>query len=148
MSSREARAQWRELLDTIYRGAAGIVIERYGKPIAALVPYEAFAAYQSAEGVLKDETAVYHTKPPFPLPTTDENREMNLQKQIKSLPADAQKLVAEFVEMLQQQASNHSLTQSATVALPAAKLTTLTQLLTQGYEGNALADSEALYDDV
>ncbi len=44
MSSKEARARWRDLLDTVDKGTADVVIERYGKPIAALIAYEDFAA--------------------------------------------------------------------------------------------------------
>ena len=39
ISSREARMKWRTVLDTVDRGTADVVIERYGKPIATLIPY-------------------------------------------------------------------------------------------------------------
>jgi len=56
ISSDQARAKWRELLDTAVAGDH-IVIERYGKPVAVLVPYRDYVS----EGVVKEETAVYQT---------------------------------------------------------------------------------------
>ncbi len=51
VSSREARAKWRTMLDTVDRGTADVVIERYGKPIAALIPY---ADYEALWAELED----------------------------------------------------------------------------------------------
>lgn len=44
LSSREARTNWRAVLDTLDKGTADVVIERYGKPIATLIPYEDYEA--------------------------------------------------------------------------------------------------------
>ena len=44
VASREARTQWRDILDKVYSGANDVVIERYGKPVATLIPYEDFEA--------------------------------------------------------------------------------------------------------
>lgn len=44
LSSREARTNWRDVLDIIDKGTADVVIERYGKPIATLIPYEDYEA--------------------------------------------------------------------------------------------------------
>lgn len=41
ISSDQARAKWREMLD-ITNSGNNIVIERYGKPTAALIPYQDF----------------------------------------------------------------------------------------------------------
>jgi prevent-host-death family protein len=46
IGSREARQKWRDLLDAAYRGAADTVIERNGKPVAALIPYEDYLAVE------------------------------------------------------------------------------------------------------
>ncbi len=46
VNSREARKKWRSLLDTAYTGDGDIVIERYGEPIAAIIPFEDFRALQ------------------------------------------------------------------------------------------------------
>jgi prevent-host-death family protein len=48
IGSREARQKWRDLLDEVFTGAADIVIERNGKPIAALIPYEDYLAIAEA----------------------------------------------------------------------------------------------------
>ncbi|MCL4301680.1 MAG: type II toxin-antitoxin system prevent-host-death family antitoxin [Anaerolineae bacterium] len=48
IGSREARQKWRDLLDEVYAGSADIVIERNGKPIAALIPYEDYLAVTEA----------------------------------------------------------------------------------------------------
>ena len=44
VSSREVRTKWRTILDTVDRGTADVVIERYGKPIATLIPYADYEA--------------------------------------------------------------------------------------------------------
>ena len=51
MSSREARTHWRDVLDTVDKGDADVIIERYGKPIATLIP---FADYQALLEELED----------------------------------------------------------------------------------------------
>lgn len=38
VNSREARVKWRDLLDRILTGESDIVIERNGKPVAAMIP--------------------------------------------------------------------------------------------------------------
>ncbi len=51
VSSREARQRWRDLLDSVYSGATDVVIERYGKPVAALI---AFDDYDELQEYLED----------------------------------------------------------------------------------------------
>jgi prevent-host-death family protein len=48
IGSREARQKWRDLLDAVYTGSADIVIERNGKPMATLIPYEDYLALAEA----------------------------------------------------------------------------------------------------
>lgn len=48
IGSREARQKWRDLLDEVYAGATDIVVERNGKPTAALIPYEDYLAVAEA----------------------------------------------------------------------------------------------------
>lgn len=48
IGSREARQKWRDVLDAVYTGAADIIIERHGKAVAALIPYEDYLALQDA----------------------------------------------------------------------------------------------------
>ena len=48
IGSREARQKWRDLLDEVYTGTADIVVERNGKPMAALIPYEDYLAIAEA----------------------------------------------------------------------------------------------------
>lgn len=57
ISSDQARARWREVLDTAVTGNH-IIIERYGKPVAVVIPYQDYAQ----SGVVKEGTAVYQTK--------------------------------------------------------------------------------------
>jgi prevent-host-death family protein len=40
ISSRDARTQWREILDEIMTGSSDIAITRYGKPVAVMIPAE------------------------------------------------------------------------------------------------------------
>lgn len=44
ISSREARQRWREILDTVMRGANDIAITRYGEPVAVMIPAEDYDA--------------------------------------------------------------------------------------------------------
>ena len=50
VSSREARAKWRTVLDTVDKGTADVVVERYGKPIAAIIPYVDYEALLEERG--------------------------------------------------------------------------------------------------
>jgi prevent-host-death family protein len=47
VSSRRARAEWRELLDTVMTGEGDVVISRYGKEVAVLIPAEDYRALES-----------------------------------------------------------------------------------------------------
>ena len=150
VSSREARAKWRDLLDAIQHGSPGIVIERYGKPVAVLVSYDNFDELKKGkggEGVIKEPTAVYYptSSPAFLQKMNFEiDKSIDLQTILQNLSADAKRMVVEFARLLQ------PATQATppTVAMPAFNINQLTTILQEGYLGNALADSEALYDDV
>ena len=48
LDSREARSQWRSILDTTSSGQTDIVITRYGKPVATLIDYADWIALQEA----------------------------------------------------------------------------------------------------
>jgi prevent-host-death family protein len=40
VNSRDARQQWREILDDVVSGKSDITITRYGEPVAVLIPVE------------------------------------------------------------------------------------------------------------
>ena len=40
VTSRDARTQWREILDEVMTGGSDIAITRYGKPVAVIIPAE------------------------------------------------------------------------------------------------------------
>ena len=44
--SNDARIKWREMLDTAAAGVTDVVITRYGKPLVAVIDYEAFLSLQ------------------------------------------------------------------------------------------------------
>jgi PHD/YefM family antitoxin component YafN of YafNO toxin-antitoxin module len=46
LDSNRARAQWRDVLDMATTGAADVVIERYGKPVATVIAYDDYIAMQ------------------------------------------------------------------------------------------------------
>jgi hypothetical protein len=76
-----------------------------------------------------------------------------IQSLLDNLPAESLPVVEQFVRFLQEQ-DRHGQTITApphphypTVALPAHSLENWLNLLPEGYEGDALADSEALYDE-
>lgn len=60
MSSDEARTKWRQVLDTAVAGNH-VIIERYGKPVAMILPY-ADTEQSSEIKTVREETAVYQTR--------------------------------------------------------------------------------------
>ena len=48
VQSRQARAQWRTLLDEVLAGEFDVVIERNGKAVAVLIPVEDYQELQEA----------------------------------------------------------------------------------------------------
>ena len=44
--SNRARAKWRDVLDMAASGASDVVIERYGKPVVAVIAYTDFETLQ------------------------------------------------------------------------------------------------------
>ncbi len=46
ISSKEGRAKWRDLLDLAHKGEGDTIIERNGRPTAAVIPYEDYEALQ------------------------------------------------------------------------------------------------------
>lgn len=44
LDSRQARNHWRDLLDKVYTGVSDVIIERNGKPVAAMIPAEDYEA--------------------------------------------------------------------------------------------------------
>jgi len=61
MSSDEARSKWREVLDAAVAGNP-IIIERYGKPVAVMVPYANYVQAAAETITMREETAVYQTR--------------------------------------------------------------------------------------
>lgn len=43
-----ARNSWREVVDTVQTGKSDVVVERYGKPMIAVIPYDDYVALQDA----------------------------------------------------------------------------------------------------
>ncbi len=60
MSSDEARSKWREVLDAAVAGNQ-VVIERYGKPVAVIVPHSQYVQSPGQAEKVREETAVYQT---------------------------------------------------------------------------------------
>jgi len=46
LDSNQARTQWRDILDEAQAGESDVVVERYGKPVVAVIPYADFEAVQ------------------------------------------------------------------------------------------------------
>jgi prevent-host-death family protein len=44
--SNRARSRWRDVLDMATAGNADVVVERYGKPVAVVIPYVDYVALQ------------------------------------------------------------------------------------------------------
>lgn len=46
LESNRARAKWREILDKAQAGGEDVIVERYGKRVAAVIAYDDFVAVQ------------------------------------------------------------------------------------------------------
>jgi len=79
---------------------------------------------------------------------------------LEQLPPESLTVVEQFVRFVQEQAQKGQVIESVskpkerapylypTVPVPAASLAQWVNLLPEGYDGDALADTEALYDEV
>lgn len=43
LSANEARGRWHDVVDAAASGDTDVVVERYGKPMVAIIPYEDYA---------------------------------------------------------------------------------------------------------
>lgn len=53
LDSNKARTQWREILDSASTGNMDVVVERYGKPVVAVIAYVDYVALQEKIGDLR-----------------------------------------------------------------------------------------------
>lgn len=53
LDSNKARTQWREILDSAGAGDMDVVVERYGKPVVAVIAYVDYVAVQEEIGDLR-----------------------------------------------------------------------------------------------
>ena len=67
---------------------------------------------------------------------------------LDELPPESLKMVEQFVRFLRQQGPVALGQRYATILAPASSLDAWAGLLPEGYVGDALADTEALYDEV
>ncbi|MGD9050002.1 MAG: type II toxin-antitoxin system prevent-host-death family antitoxin, partial [Anaerolineae bacterium] len=54
LDSNKARTQWREILDSASAGSVDVVVERYGKPIVAVIAYEDYVVFQEQIDDMRD----------------------------------------------------------------------------------------------
>ncbi len=54
-SSHIVRANWRRALDMVAFGDHCVVVQRYGKPVAAIIPYEDYIALRKKLEFLRKE---------------------------------------------------------------------------------------------
>lgn len=87
------------------------------------------------------------------MPSTQTTRQ-NILVLLDELPPDSLPLVEKFMRFVQTEPEPFATTPSKTpwlyptVPVPADSLDNWMKLLSTGYEGDALADTEALYDEV
>jgi prevent-host-death family protein len=48
LNTNEARLKWRDVVDAASSGETDTVIERYGKPLVAVIPFEDYEALEEA----------------------------------------------------------------------------------------------------
>lgn len=138
INSREARANWRELLDEIQTDQQQIIIERYGKPIGVLVPYEQHQQGQAAPLLREPSVAYALSEATFDM---NDKREQ-LLTQLRGMPDALLETAVSLLNLLRQAQQ----TPLAVVPVSAGEAAQWQGLLDVGYEGDAVADSEALYD--
>jgi prevent-host-death family protein len=46
LDSNKARTRWREILDSASAGTVDVIVERYGKPVVAVIAYHDYVAFQ------------------------------------------------------------------------------------------------------
>lgn len=92
--------------------------------------------------------------------TVNSRTEINFASLFADLPPESQQLVEQFVLFLREQARRGQKVAAIpedqgrvpylypTVAVPAESLTGLIGLISEGYDGDALEDTEALYNHV
>ena len=56
VNANEARTNWRDVLDTVVAGKS-VVVERHGKPVAAVIPFDVYEALAEQIEDLEDERA-------------------------------------------------------------------------------------------
>lgn len=80
--------------------------------------------------------------------TSSQEIRQRIESLLDALPLESLTTIEQLLYMIHQPASTARKQRYPTIAAPASTLTIWTQLLPEGYEGNALEDTEALYDEV
>lgn len=145
VNSREARTKWRDLLDLIQNSDNEIIIERYGKPIGKLVPYRHSPEMTAFAQTVKEPTALYQTDV-LPMMANDglSNLRSQLSEQLDALPQQALQAVQQLLQVLAVSVpadEEHDIR-----PLSPTNAAQWVGLLSSGYDGDALDDSESLYE--
>lgn len=48
LNANEARKRWRDIVDAAAKGDSDVLVERYGKPMVAIIPYDDYAELADA----------------------------------------------------------------------------------------------------
>jgi hypothetical protein len=67
---------------------------------------------------------------------------------LNDLPSESLLLVEQFVRSLKEKPARREQSRYPIVFVPAGKVALWETILSEGYDGDALADTESLYDDV
>jgi len=85
MKSEEARINWRSVLDVTSTGSADVVIERYGKPVSAVISFD---HYQILESVLDELRSLKRADDAFDAWKQDPKRARSYQSFREELMAE------------------------------------------------------------
>ena len=145
VNSREARTKWRDLLDFIQNHNNEIIIERYGKPIGKLVPFQENVSESDTLPALKEAALGYQTAVLTPMNNqSSPNLRTDLIQQLETLPPQTLQTVQQLLQLI---ASAAAPPQPASVQhVPTDLATHWVGLVGQGYDGDAIEDSESLYE--
>lgn len=140
VNSREARSNWRALLDEVQAEKTTIIIERYGKPIGMLVPYsEKVVPQNRRQKTLRESPPAYEAAP---TEAAQESKRSGLLAALQAMPVETLETAVELLQLLQRASQNPF----EVNPIKPARAVKWQEVIDEGVEGNALKDSEALYE--
>jgi len=146
----DLRRKTSDVIKAVQNGDDVVYITQYGRPAAVLVDYDRYEMLMSQIEDLSDRASLRAAEHE-PVRSYEES----LSGLLDDLPTENRMMVEQFVRFLHNRKPGRPATtleqphfRYPTVPLPASSLDAWVNLLPKGYEGDALADTEALFEAV